>query len=448
MNTLLGIREKIRNFYASYDVYFRPVIRFALAVFTFMMINTLTGYLTVLNNLFVLIILSVICAILPLNGIVAIGTTLIVAHCFGLGVEVGGFALVLYLVMILMYFRFASRDAMALLMTPIAFTLHAPLAVPMALGLLRGPLSCITIACGVLSWKFIETVNTVIEPMKNTSTDANSMLDVLQTLPTAFLSKDMILTLITFVVVVLVVSAVRKLLSSHSWEIGMILGAILYIFLEIAGGIILGVEVNYIELIISTLISIAVCLVLQLFYYTADYKRSEYLQFEDDKNYYYVKVTPKLKPRFEIDEVPESDPSEEDMMSTDHFTEKNHTEFEKKFEGINLQSRLEESLKTLNANTNAGDTNTITMPEIPSGETGEEPYDGEDDDYVPEGATELNSADEDDDPSDGKTRTFRRGFFTNLFSDAKEDEAFDEEDEAGDEETPEDSADEAEDSEE
>ncbi|MEE1114429.1 MAG: hypothetical protein UHN88_05070, partial [Eubacterium sp.] len=76
------------------------------------------------------------------------------------------------------------------------------------------------------------------------------------------------------------------------------------------------------------------------------------------------------------------------------------------------------------------------------------PYDGEDDDYVPEGATELNSADEDDDPSDGKTRTFRRGFFTNLFSDAKEDEAFDEEDEAGDEETPEDSADEAEDSEE
>ena len=107
MDLLIRLRDKCKELYADYDIVIRPVLKFGLALMVFMIINSELGYLSALNNLFVLIILAVICAILPLNGIVVIGTLLIVAHCFGLGMEVGGFAAILYLLMLLLYFRYA-----------------------------------------------------------------------------------------------------------------------------------------------------------------------------------------------------------------------------------------------------------------------------------------------------------------------------------------------------
>ena len=110
MNSLLELRERMNEFYADYDVYIRPVLRFAIAIISFMAITNTIGYMSILNNLFVVVILAVICAILPLNGVVLIGCALIVANGFGLSPIVGAFALALYLLMVLLYFRFVPKD--------------------------------------------------------------------------------------------------------------------------------------------------------------------------------------------------------------------------------------------------------------------------------------------------------------------------------------------------
>lgn len=151
MNALLELRERLIRFYTDYDVYIRPLFRFALAVVTFITLNDRIGYMSQLNNLLVIIILSVICAILPINGIVFIGTVLIVANSFGLNVGVGAFAVVLYLLMLLLYFRFVPKDALAIILTPVAGALHMPMAVPVVMGLMRGPVSAITLIFSVLS---------------------------------------------------------------------------------------------------------------------------------------------------------------------------------------------------------------------------------------------------------------------------------------------------------
>ena len=106
MTVFIELREKIKAFYARYDIYILPVVKFALAMVIFIGINNMLGYLTILNNLFVVAVLALICAILPLNGTVVIGVFMIVLHCFGVGLEVGGFALLMYLLMLLLYFRF------------------------------------------------------------------------------------------------------------------------------------------------------------------------------------------------------------------------------------------------------------------------------------------------------------------------------------------------------
>ena len=294
MNAIARMREGVRSFYASYDVYIRPVLKFALAVLLFIAINDQLGYMNALNNLFVILILAVICAILPLNGIVVIGTALIVAHCFGLGVEVGGFALILYVVMVLLYFRFVPKDAIALLLCPAAFMLNIPLLIPLTVGLLCGPISAITVVCGLISWQFVHIVSTSIQPLKN-SADA-TLLDVLQAMPQELVSRDFLLLMITFVVVMLVVTVIRKLISSHSWELAIIVGSLLYVFLMMSGANILATEVELSELIFGTVVAALIALILEFFFYNADYSGSEYIQFEDDKYYYHVKVIPKILP--------------------------------------------------------------------------------------------------------------------------------------------------------
>jgi hypothetical protein len=349
MNSLLELRERMKEFYADYDVYIRPVLRFAMAIISFMAITSTIGYLPVLNNLFVVVILAVICAILPLGAIVVIGCALIVANSFGLSPLVGAFALVLYLLMVLLYFRFVPKDALAMILTPAAFVLHVPVVVPLTLGLVRGPLSAVTVICGILSWKFVEGLPKTIEPLVNAK-NAN-LLDTIQAVPKVLVSADTILVLITCVVVVLIVSAIRKLVSHRSWEIAIVVGSVIYLGLTIAGGVILGADVNYVYEGVGTACSILACLILAFFCYSADYKRSEYLQFEDERNYYYVKVTPKKRPQYDTDLEEEIDDETVAAEDDGYFIERHEpSEVEKKFEGINLQSRLEESLKTLNTN--------------------------------------------------------------------------------------------------
>ena len=48
------------------------------------------------------------------------------------------------------------------------------------------------------------------------------------------------------------------------------------------------------ELIPSSIIAVAIAIVIKVFLFSVNYARSEYLQFEDDEYYYYVKAIPKV----------------------------------------------------------------------------------------------------------------------------------------------------------
>ncbi|MDO4622223.1 MAG: hypothetical protein Q4B22_04645 [Eubacteriales bacterium] len=365
MNALLSLREKLKDLYTDYDVYIRPVLRFAMAIVIFLAINSKIGYMTILDNLFVILVLAVICAILPMNSILIVSIVLITAYCFSLRMEVGAFALLLYLMMIVLYFRFVPKDALVIILTPVAFIFHMPVAVPMILGLIRGPVSAVSVVCGVLSWKLVESVPASIEPLVNAKD--SSILDLIQAMPKALVSVETILTLITFVVVLLIVAAIRKLISNHSWEIGILVGAVVYFGLTVAGGYILGAQVDLVQEAIGTVLSCLIALILEFFFFSADYSRTEYLQFEDDYNYYYVRVLPKKRPGFRN----EYEEDEQDVIPDDDkrfMPLQEDAELERKFDGINLQSKLEESLKNLNTNqTGRENSNAQEQPLDPDG---------------------------------------------------------------------------------
>ena len=350
------LRERLKTFYARYDIYILPVLKFILALIVFIGINNMLGFLPVMSSLFTVVLLSLLCAVLPLNGMTVISILLIIIQCFCAGIGAGVFALILYLILALLYFRFVPGDAPALLLTPLAFSLHLPGAVPLALGLLRGPVSAVSAALSVVSWYFLQLAGGIA------SGADSSPLEVLQQLAEGISgNQELFLAAVAAALVVLVVSTIRKLCSTYSWEIAIGAGSIVYLLVMALGGAFMQVRVDVLPLVAGTIGAAVISLILEFFVYRVNYAGSQYLQFEDDEYYYYVKAIPRIafrkagrqERRTETagyagreqteepetaDAVPAEEPSgmtEEPAVSADRFQD------------VDFEAKLEESLKDL-----------------------------------------------------------------------------------------------------
>lgn len=292
MTLLLEFREKLKNFYAEYSLFLQPLLKFLLAMVIFKGINWYLPFVKPQDNIFVLLVMALICSILPLNTIVLFGCILIIGQCYGVGIEVAGFALCLFLIMIILYIRFTPGDAIVLLLTPLAFRLGIPCAVPIGFGLTRSPASAVSAGFGVIVYYFLDLVHNSAEVLEGT--DPEQMAENLKLLLDGLAgNQHMMMEIIAFVTVLLAVNVIRRLSVSHAWQIAICTGGIVYIVILVAGGLIIDVRTPVIPMIAGTVGAVLISLILEFFLFNVDYSRTEYLQYEDDDYYYYVKAVPK-----------------------------------------------------------------------------------------------------------------------------------------------------------
>ena len=85
MTALLEIKQNIKRFYGQYEVYILPVLKFVLAFAYFLWINSNMGYMKQLDNIFVVLILALVCSILPVSVMMFMGFALMIGHCYAVG---------------------------------------------------------------------------------------------------------------------------------------------------------------------------------------------------------------------------------------------------------------------------------------------------------------------------------------------------------------------------
>ena len=88
MTALLELKQKIKNLYGQYEIYILPVLRCILAFLYFTWINVNMGYMSQLNNIFIVLILALICSILP-SGVMIFAGFAGVAYVAGFAGSVG-----------------------------------------------------------------------------------------------------------------------------------------------------------------------------------------------------------------------------------------------------------------------------------------------------------------------------------------------------------------------
>ena len=295
MTALLEMKEKLKLIYGKYEVLILPVAKFLLAFITLNTLNGRMGYMTRLDDMVIVLIAALTCSFLSLNVLVVFATLFSLAHMYALSLEVALVGFCVYLVMYLLYFRFSPKDAVVVVLTPLLCSLGIPYVVPIAVGLLCGPASVVSVGCGVAVYYMIEVVVGISSNIKTMADDEEAMMAKIRMMIEGLVgNKAMLVVIAAFVVTVLVVYLIRRMSIDYAWTIAILAGAMTDIVALLVGDLLYDVNFSVGGALLGSLLAVAVALLIQFLRFCVDYKRTEKVQFEDDEYYYYVKAVPKM----------------------------------------------------------------------------------------------------------------------------------------------------------
>lgn len=293
MTTLLVVKQDIKNFISKYEVYLKPLLKLVLALAALMMINGKIGYMHRLDNIAIVLIAALMCSFMPLNFIIFVSAAFTVLHMYALSLECAAITFIVFLVLFLLYFRFAPKDTLVVLLTPMSFGLGIPYAVPLAMGLLGTPTSAVSVGCGVIVTYLIDYIADGATTLSGMETE--DMGTKFRFIIDGFLdNQGMMLTIVAFAVTIMLVYFIRRMSVDHAWTIAIIAGALADVMILLVGDLIFDTNVSIIGLIIGTVFSVLIAKLVEFFAFHVDYSRTEKVQFEDDEYYYYVKAVPKI----------------------------------------------------------------------------------------------------------------------------------------------------------
>lgn len=291
MTGVLLLKEKLKSFYGKNDMFVVPVMKFLLAFIALCLINGNVGYMDSLNNLFVSIIISLLCAVLPNGATVFFVTLVLVAHFYAVSMELAIVTLIVFVLMYLFYFKFTAKSSAWLIITLICCMLKIPYVVPVAAGLLSNVFSMIPVFFGVIIYYFMNFAKVFSQTIANV--EEGDLFDNFLKVISGILDKELLLIGLSFALTIVVVYIIRRLSIDYSWIYAIVAGALTDFVMLLVGNVIFGTGIGFFGILMGLILSVVVGYVLNIIFFGVDYTRTEHVQYEDDTYYYYVKAVPK-----------------------------------------------------------------------------------------------------------------------------------------------------------
>ena len=293
MTALLELRENLKKIYSRNEAFILPVIKFLLSFIVLSIINGKMGYMTKLDNMAIVLIVSLLCSFLP-NGFIAFFAMMFaVLHMYALSIETAAVGLVVFLLLYLLFLRFTAREALVVVLTPVLCMLKLPYVMPVAMGLIGTPASCVSVGCGVVVYYLIQTVITNAPTINSMAAEeATAKLRLL--IDGMLGNKAMLVMIAAFAITVIVVYLIRRMSVDHSWTIAMVAGVMIEVMILLVGDLMYDTNLSIVSALLGAVVTVIVCKIIEFFRFCLDYSRTEKVQFEDDEYYYYVKAVPKM----------------------------------------------------------------------------------------------------------------------------------------------------------
>lgn len=293
MTALLELRENLKKIYSRNEAFILPVIKFLLSFIVLSIINGKMGYMTKLDNMAIVLIVSLLCTFLPTGFMAFFAMMFAVLHMYALSIETAAVGLVVFLLLYLLFLRFTAKEALVVVLTPVLCMLKLPYVMPVAMGLIGTPASCVSVGCGVVVYYLLQTVITNAPTIN--SMGAEEATAKLRLLIDGMLgNKAMLVTIAAFAITVIVVYLIRRMSVDHSWTIAMVAGVMIEVMILLVGDLMYDTNLSIVSALLGAVVTLIACKIIEFFRFCLDYSRTEKVQFEDDEYYYYVKAVPKM----------------------------------------------------------------------------------------------------------------------------------------------------------
>ncbi len=293
MTALLELRENLKKIYSRNEAFILPVIKFLLSFIVLSIINGKMGYMTKLDNMAIVLIVSLLCSFLPTGFMAFLAMMFAVLHMYALSIETAAVGLVVFLLLYLLFLRFTAKEALVVVLTPVLCMLKLPYVMPVAMGLIGTPASCVSVGCGVVVYYLLQTVITNAPTIN--SMGAEEATAKLRLLIDGMLgNKAMLVTIAAFAITVIVVYLIRRMSVDHSWTIAMVAGVMIEVMILLVGDLMYDTNLSIVSALLGAVVTLIACKIIEFFRFCLDYSRTEKVQFEDDEYYYYVKAVPKM----------------------------------------------------------------------------------------------------------------------------------------------------------
>lgn len=293
MAVLLEFKEKFKRFYNKYDTYLVPVLKFLVALISFIILNASIGYMEKLNNPVIAVLISVVCAFLPVGFTIVMLSVFMIAHLYAISVEFALIALCVVLLMYLLYFRFTPKSGYLLILTVFMCWIKMPFILPVAVGLCSSVLAVIPVSFGVIIYYIINTASVYESAVSNKSI-TESMLQVSYLIESLIKNKQMVLVMAALALTIIIVYIIRRLKIDYAWGYAIAVGSVLQFVVAILGELLLKTGLNIVLIVLGVILGALAGYVCNILFFAVDFRRTEYVQYEDDEYYYYVKAVPKI----------------------------------------------------------------------------------------------------------------------------------------------------------
>lgn len=292
MQRLLELKEYLVKYYGKYSKIIDKSLQFILALLTFTFISQNIGFSEIIANPVMTIVLSLICMLLPMSMTVILAAIAATLQVLTVSIGMAIVFLALFIILYALYFRFVPGKSILILLMPITFMCKIPVVIPIVYGLIGSPICILPITAGTVIYYMVDYIR-VNGSMFASAADTDMMTQIGTYVQSILANREMWCVIIAFAVCLLLVYSVRRLSVDYAWEIAMIAGILGNINVMAYGYIVMDIQLSYVSLIVGSVVAIVVALLVKFFVFSVDYTRTEYLQFEDDEYYYYVKAVPK-----------------------------------------------------------------------------------------------------------------------------------------------------------
>ena len=333
METVLIARESIVKFFKRFEVFFLPILKFLLGLFVFSRILSIgfthdmfESLAETMSSNMVTWLCALLFTVMPTNLswlLIIFIITIQISASIELAVAVFLFLSLLFL----FYGRMAVKESYIILFVVLAYAFNLQYLIPIIIGLYFPVTAIIPVVIGVFISSMIPEILGSLVP---TAIDFGEMdvPGILTELPGVFTeaytdvmarfggSNAWVLEAVVFAMVILVVYFVSRQAIDYAKEIAIGLGTLVTIMGFILMVVFDNAEIPVFSMIMWTLLCGIIAMAVRLLDSVLDYQRAESVQFEDDNNYYHVRVVPKVimtKPKRVVRRIrPQAEPESEE----------------------------------------------------------------------------------------------------------------------------------------